>query len=46
VCYKHVYMVINHTIDMRQKRMLNQMANEAQIFWMRLLYWKSRMSIS
>jgi hypothetical protein len=27
---------------MRQKRLLNQMANEAQIIWMRLLYWKSR----
>ncbi len=35
-------MVINHTINMRQKRMLNQMANNVQIFWMRLLYWKRR----
>jgi hypothetical protein len=35
-------MVINHTINMRQKRMLNQTANEVQIIGMRSLYWKSR----
>jgi hypothetical protein len=39
---KHMFVVINHMIDMRQKRMLNQMAKEAQIIWMRLSYWKSR----
>jgi hypothetical protein len=37
-----MFVVINHTINMRQKRTLNQMANKAQIIWMRLLYWKSR----
>ncbi len=42
VHYKHMFMVINHTIDMRQKRTLNQTANKVQINWMRLSYWKSR----
>ncbi len=42
VHYKHMFVVINHTIDMRQKIMPNQTANEVQIIWMRLLYWKSR----
>jgi hypothetical protein len=38
-----MFVVINHMINVRQKRMLNQTANEAQIFWMRSLYWKSRL---
>ncbi len=32
----------NHTMNMRQKKTLNQTANKAQIIWMRLVYWKSR----
>ncbi len=37
-----MFVVINHTINLRQIRTLNQTANKAQIFWMRMLYWKSR----
>ncbi len=37
-----MFVVTNHTINMRQKRTLNQTANEVQIFWMRSSYWKSR----
>jgi hypothetical protein len=42
VHYKHMFVMINHTINMRQKRTLNQMANNSQIFWMRSSYWKHR----
>ncbi len=37
-----MFVVIDHTINMRQKRMLNQTADNIQIFWKRLLYWKHR----
>jgi hypothetical protein len=39
---KLMFVVINHTINMRQKRTLNQTANKAHIIGMRSLYWKSR----
>ncbi len=42
VHFKLMFAVINHTIDMREKRMLNQTANKVQIIGMRSLYWKSR----